>query len=84
MIPQYKWYYDAEEDAIMATTTTVVHTYFYLGHKVVEPNIPPAASVIPKASSAQPLASWDFPLLPLLDIEMEPTSPMCLLLRYYP
>ena len=29
--PKYKWYYDADKEAIMATTTAVVHTYFYLG-----------------------------------------------------
>ena len=49
--PEYKWFYDANMDAIVATTTMVIHTYFHLGHMhgVVEPDISPTLKVIPEA-----------------------------------
>ena len=49
--PEYEWYYDATEDAIIATTTMISHTYFYFGrmHEVVELDIPPTPVVIPEA-----------------------------------
>ena len=58
----------------MATTTTVVHTYFYPGRvrEEVEPDILPTPTVIPEAPLRQPLDPWDFPPEPLPDIEMEP------------
>ena len=75
--PEYEWYYNADEEAIVAMTTIVVHTYFYLGrmHGVEEPDIPPILAVIPEAPLMQPLAPWDFPLSLLSDIGMEPISP---------
>ena len=75
--PEYEWFYDVGANAIMVTTTTVVHIYFQLGrmHKVVEPNVLLAPAVIPEAPPTQPLAPWDFSLYPLLDIEIEPISP---------
>ena len=56
--PEYEWHYDACKEAIMATTTTVVHTYFYFGrmYRFEEPDLPPVPTVIPETPSAQPLA----------------------------
>ena len=61
----------------MATTITVVHTYFYPGHiyDKVELDIPPTPVVIPEALLRQPLGPWDFPLSPLPNTEMETKSP---------
>ena len=60
----------------MPTTTTVVHTYFYLGrmHGLEEPNVPLALAVIPEARPMPPLAPWDLPLSPLPNIKMKPMS----------
>ena len=60
----------------MATTTTVVYTFFYLGgmHGVDELDVPPALVVILEAPPTPPLDPWDVPLSPLPDIEMEPMS----------
>ena len=74
---EYEWFYDVGANAIMVTTTMVVHTNFHLGHmhEVAEPDIPLAPVVIPEAPLTPPLAPWDLPLSPLLDCEMEPMSP---------
>ena len=47
--PVSEWAYDEEAQAIMVTTTTVVHTYFYPGriYEEVEPDIPPAPAIVP-------------------------------------
>ena len=74
---EYEWFYDTDMDAIMVTTTTIVHTYFHLGriHGLVEPDISPALIVILEAPLAPLLAPWDLSLSPLPNIEMEPISP---------
>lgn len=45
---EYEWYYDANEKAIMATTTMVVHAHFFLGrmHGLEEPDVPSAPAII--------------------------------------
>ena len=55
--PKHEWYYDTNEDGIVATTTMVVHTFFYLGqmHGVDELDVPLALVVIPEASPVPPL-----------------------------
>ena len=75
--PEFEWAYNEDAHAIMATTTTVVHTYFHLGcmHEMVEPDPPLAPAVIAEAPPAQPLAPWDFPMSPLPNVEMELMSP---------
>ena len=74
--PQCEWSYDEDAQAIVAMTTTVVRTYFYLSrvHEEVELDILLAPAVIPEAPLGQPLGPWNFPPKPLLDIEMEPMS----------
>ena len=70
---EYESFYDVDANSIVAMTTTIVHTYFYLGcmHKVAKPAPPLALAIILEAPLAQPVAPWDFPLSPLPDIEME-------------
>ena len=55
--PEYAWSYGGSTKTIMATTTTVVHTYIHLGHihEVVKPDIPPTHAVIPETLLRQPL-----------------------------
>ena len=74
---EHVWSYNEGTNTIVATTTTVVHTYINLScmREVVEPNVPLAIVVIPKAPPSQPLAPWDFPLSPLPDIGIEPMFP---------
>ena len=71
--PEHAWYYDVSTNIIMATTTTVVRTYFNLGHmhEVAEPDIPLAPVVILETTPTSPLAPWDLLLSPLLDFELE-------------
>ena len=59
---QCEWNYDESAQAFVATTTTVVRTYFYSGRqcKEVEPDILPAPAVIPKAPLRQPMGPWEF------------------------
>ena len=56
--PEYEWFYDADEEAIISTTATVVHTYFYLSHMygVEKPDTLLVPVVILEASPTQPLA----------------------------
>ena len=65
--PYCEWTYDENTQAIMATTTTVVRTYFYPSrmHEGVEANVSPASSDVPAAYLGQPLGPWDFLLEPL-------------------
>ena len=51
--PEHKWEHDETTNMIMATTTTVVQTYFHLGrvHEEAAPVVPPVV----------PLAPEDFP-----------------------
>ena len=55
--PQCEWTYDEGAQAIVATTTTLVRTYFYLGrmHEGVESDVPPASIDVPEALLRQPL-----------------------------
>ena len=71
--PEPAWSYDTGTNTIVATTTTVVCTYFNLGrmHEMAEPDIPLALVVISETPPAPPLAPWDLPLSPLLDFELE-------------
>ena len=57
-LPEYDWYYDAGEEAIVATITTIVHTYFFLGcmHGVEELDLPLVPAVILEAPPTLPLA----------------------------
>ena len=70
----YEWTYDENAQATVATTTTVVRTYFYPGrmHEGVEAKVPPAPSDVLTAYLGQPLGLWNFPPEPLSDVEMEP------------
>ena len=74
---EYKWHYNADKEAIMAMTTTVIHTYSYLGrmHGVEEPDISLVPTVILEAPPMPPLAPWDLPRSPFPDIKIEPMSP---------
>ena len=49
--PHCEWIYDENSQAIVATTTTVVRTYFYPSrmHEGVEANIPLASADVPAA-----------------------------------
>ena len=75
--PHHEWSVDENAQAIMATTTTVVRTYFYPVriHEGMGPDFLPAPADIPAAYLGQPLGPWDFQPEPLPDIEMEPMSP---------
>ena len=75
--PEHAWSYDVGINIIVATTNTVVRTYFNLGriHEVAEPNIPLTPTVILETLPAPPLALWDLPLSPLPDFEIELMSP---------
>ena len=84
--PHYEWTYDEDAQAIVATTTTVVRTYFYPSriHEGVGPDVPLAPTDIPAAYLGQLLGHWDFPPEPLPDIEMEPMSPELLVAEPLP
>ena len=64
-------------NAIVATTTMVVHTYFHPNHmhEVAKLDIPLAPAVLDEALPTPLVAPWDLPLLPLPNFEMEPMSP---------
>ena len=72
----YEWSYDVSTNAIVTMTTTVVHTYFHLGHmhEITEPNVPLAPANTPEALPAPPLALWDLPLSQLTNFKMKPMS----------
>ena len=55
--PQCEWTYDEGAQAIVATTTMLVHTYFYPSHvrEEVEPDISLAPAIIIEAPLRQPL-----------------------------
>ena len=74
MDPSYcEWTYDENAQAIMATTITVVCTYFYLGrmHEGVEADVSHAPADVPVAYLGQPLGPWDFLPEPLPNIKMD-------------
>ena len=75
--PHCEWSYNENAQAIVAMTTTVVHTYLYPGrmYEGVEADVPLAPADVLVAYLGQPLGPWNFPPEPLLDIEMEPMSP---------
>ena len=66
-LPHCEWTCDENAQAIVATTTTVIRTYFYpcRMHEGVEADVPPAPVDVPAAYLGQPLGPWDFPLEPL-------------------
>ena len=75
--PHCEWRYDENAQAIVATTTMVVGTYFYPDrmHEGVDADVQPTSVDVPTAYLGQPLGPWDFPPEPLPDVEMEPMSP---------
>ena len=70
--PQCEWMYDEGAYAIVATTTTMVRTYFYPDrmHEGVESNVLLAPADAPTAFLGQPLGPWDFLPEPLPNVEI--------------
>ena len=70
---EHEWEHDETTNMIAATTTTVVRTYFHLGHVheeaalAVPPFVPFASEYFPVALLGQSLGLWDFLPEPLLD-----------------
>ena len=79
--PEHEWEHDMTTNTIVATTTTVVRTYFHLGrvHEGAALDVSPVGPLAPRdfpgALLGQPLGRWDFPPKPLPDFSMEPMSP---------